>query len=42
VGQRSVDQVGEGGFDDRVLAVGDVGRLDREVGVGEERVIAIA
>ena len=25
VGQRSVDQIGEHGFDDRVLAVGDVG-----------------
>jgi hypothetical protein len=42
VGQGSVDQVGEDGFDDGVLAVGDVGLGGREVGVGEERVIAIA
>ena len=31
VGQRSVDQVGEHGFDDGVLAVGDVG-LGRRAG----------
>ena len=37
--QRPVDQVGEHGFDDGVLAVGDVGLLDGQVGVGEERVI---
>ena len=36
--QRPVDQVGEHGLDDRVLAVGDVGLLDGGVGVGEERV----
>ena len=28
MGQGSVDQVGEHGFDDGVLAVGDVGLLD--------------
>ena len=39
VGQWPVDQIGEHGFDDRVLAVGDVGLGDGQVGVGEERVI---
>ena len=39
VRQRSVDQIGEHRFDDRVLAVGDVGLLDGQLGVGEERVI---
>jgi hypothetical protein len=37
VGQGSVDQVGEHGFDDRVAAVDDVGLRGRQVGVGEER-----
>ena len=37
--QRAVDQVGEGGLDDGVLAVGDVGLGGGQVGVGEERVI---
>jgi hypothetical protein len=37
--QRPVDQVGEHGLDDRVLAVGDVGLLEGGVGVGEKRVI---
>jgi hypothetical protein len=39
VGQRSVDEVGEGGFDDGVAAVGDVGVGGRLGGVGEKRVI---
>jgi hypothetical protein len=39
VGQWSVDEIGEHGFDDCVLAVGDVGLFDGQVGVGEERVI---
>jgi hypothetical protein len=39
VSKRSVGQVGEHGFDDRVLAMGDVGLLDRKVGVGEERLV---
>ena len=39
VRQRSVDQIGEHRFDDRVLAVGDVGLRDGQLGVGEERVI---
>ena len=39
VGQGSVDQIGEGGFDDGVAAVGDVGVGGRLGGVGEERVI---
>src|SRR3954447_20048103 len=38
VGQWSVDQVGEHGFDDRVLTVGDVSDVDGQVGVGQERV----
>jgi hypothetical protein len=38
VGQGAVDQVGEDGFDDRVLAVGDVRLGGGQVGVGEERV----
>jgi hypothetical protein len=38
--QRSIDQVGEHGLDDRVLAVGDVGLIGGQVGVGEERVIS--
>jgi hypothetical protein len=29
VGQRSVDEVGEGGFDDGVAAVGDIGIGER-------------
>lgn len=41
MGQGSVDQVGEDGFDDGVLAVGDVGLGGREVGVGEERVVSL-
>lgn len=40
MGQWAVDQVGENGFDDRVLAMSDV-RLSRgQVSVGEERVVA--
>src|SRR5258705_356575 len=39
VGQRSVDEVGEGGFDDRVAAVGVIGVGGRLGGVGEKRVI---
>ena len=41
MGQGSVDEVGEYGFDDCVVAVGDVGLLDGGVGVGEERVIPL-
>jgi hypothetical protein len=37
VRQRSVDQVDEHGFDDRVAAVDDVGPDGGQVGVGEER-----
>lgn len=40
VGQGSVDEVGEHGFDDRVAAVSDVSDVDGFVGVGEERVIS--
>jgi hypothetical protein len=39
VGQGAVDEVGEGGFDDGVAAVGDIGVGGRLGGVGEERVI---
>jgi hypothetical protein len=39
VGRRSIDQVREHGFDDRVLAVGDVRVGDRFGVVGEERVV---
>ena len=39
VGERSVDQVREHRFHDRVLAVGEVGVDGRQVGIGEERVI---
>jgi len=39
MGQRSVDQVGEDGLDDRMLAVGDVGLRGRLGVVGQERVI---
>ena len=39
MGQGSVDEVGEHGFDDGVVAVGDIGGVDGFVGVGEERVI---
>jgi hypothetical protein len=39
VGQGSVDEVGENGLDDRVLAVGDVGVGDRFGVVGAERVM---
>lgn len=35
VGQGAVDEVGEGGFDDGVAAVGDVGVGGRLGGVGE-------
>ena len=35
MGQGSVDEVGEHGLDDRVAAMGDIGGLDRFVGVGE-------
>ena len=38
MGQGSVDEDGEYGFDDGVVAVGDVGLLGGGVGVGEERV----
>src|SRR6478735_3831042 len=34
VGQGSVDEIGEGGFDDRVAAVGDIGVGGRLGGVG--------
>jgi hypothetical protein len=40
VGQGSVDEVGEHGFDDHVTAVDDVGLRGRQVCVGEERVVA--
>jgi len=40
VRQRSVDQVGEHGIDDRVPSVGDVGVDSRFRAVGEERVVA--
>jgi hypothetical protein len=39
VGQGSVDEIGEGGFDDRVAAVGDIGGGGRLGAVGEKRVI---
>src|SRR6185437_9999391 len=39
VGQRSVDEIGEGGFDDGVVAVGEIGVGGGFGGVGEERVI---
>ena len=38
--QRPVDEVGEDGLDDRVLAVGDVGGRGRFRVVGEERGVA--
>src|ERR1700758_541192 len=37
--QGAVDQVGEGGFDDGVAAVGEIGVGGRLGGVGEERVV---
>lgn len=40
MGEGSVDQVGEDGFDDGVSAVGDVGGRCRLEAVGEERVVA--
>ena len=40
VGQGAVDEVGEDGFDDGVLAVGDVGIGGGQVGVGQKRVVA--
>jgi hypothetical protein len=39
MGQRSVDDVGQDGLDDRVLAVGDVGLGGVLGAVGEERVV---
>src|SRR6185312_8264624 len=39
-GQWAVDEVGEGGFHDRVFAVGEVGLGGGQLGVGEKRVIA--
>ena len=39
MGERAVDQVGEGGFDDRVPAVGDVSGGGGFDAVGEERVV---
>jgi hypothetical protein len=40
VGKRSGDQVGEDGFNDGVLAMGDVSVSDRFGRVGEKRVIS--
>ena len=40
MGDRSVDQVGEDGFDDGVATVGDVGGRGRFDTVGEEWVVA--
>ena len=37
--ERAVDEVGEHGLDDGVLAVGEVGLGGGQVGVGEERVL---
>lgn len=40
MGQGSVDEVGEHGFDDGVAAVGDVGLGGGQVGVGHKRVVS--